>query len=145
MAITLNGPGAELNVRRHQIEYTITPSVNEDFIEVKVKGDINRHSAMQMNLEAHEIGRRLRIRRYLVDATEARNTDDAIETYNFSYSDMQRMECIDKGARVAMLVSPDDHSHDFVATTLFNAGLSGQLFTDPEKAMQFLFDDDTPR
>jgi hypothetical protein len=126
------------------MNYTITPSADEKFIIIKVRGDINRHSAMQMNLETHELGRRLRIRRYLVDLTESRNTDTILNTYEFAYSDMRKTEGIDVGARVAMLVSPADHSHDFVETTLYNAGLNSRLFTDPEEAVRFLLDEKTP-
>jgi hypothetical protein len=116
---------------------TITPSADESFIMIKVRGDINRHSAVQMNLEAHELGRRLRIRRYLVDATESRNTDNTLGTYEFAHSDMRRTEGVDLGARVAMLISAVDRSHDFVETTAINAGLNVRIFTDPDKAMQF--------
>jgi hypothetical protein len=126
------------------MNYTITPSADGSFILIKVRGDINRHSAMQMNLEAHELGRQLQLRRYLVDVTESRNTDDTLDIYEFAHLDMRRTEGIDLGARVAMLVSPGDHSHDFVETTLYNAGLNGRLFTDPDKARQFLLDGKIP-
>jgi hypothetical protein len=125
------------------MDYTITPSADGRFITIKVKGDINRQSAMQMNLEAHNLGRQMQIRRYLVDVTESRNTDDALDTYEFSYADMRMMEGIDKGARVAMLVSPRDHSHDFVETTAVNAGLNIRIFTDPGKAKEYLLEDRT--
>ena len=61
---------------------------------------------MQLNLETHALGMKLQIRRYLVDETEARNTDRNTENYKFAYSDMQKMEGIDREARVATLVSP---------------------------------------
>jgi len=125
------------------MDYTITPSADGRFITIKVKGDINRQSAMQMNLEAHKLGRQMQIRRYLVDVTESRNTDDALDTYEFSYADMRMMEGIDKGARVATLVSPGDHSHDFVETTAVNAGLNIRIFTDPDKAKEYLLEDRT--
>jgi hypothetical protein len=50
---------------------------------------------------------------------------------------MRRTEGVDLGARVAMLISAVDRSHDFVETTAINAGLNVRIFTDPDKAMQF--------
>jgi hypothetical protein len=120
------------------MNYTITPSADGMFIILKVKGNINRRIAMEMNLDAHALGKRLRVGRYLVDVTEARNTDPIGESYEFAYSDMQKREGIDKFALVATLVSPDDHSHDFMETVARNAGLNVKIFTDKDEAMRFL-------
>jgi hypothetical protein len=122
------------------MEYTITPSIDGMFIILKVKGNITRRTAMQMNLEAHALGRQLQVRRYLVDVTEAKNTDAPLEDYEFAHSDMQKMEGIDKQARVATLVSPNDHSHDFMETVSKNAGLHVKIFTDPAEAKRFLME-----
>ncbi len=120
------------------MEYTITPAKDGKYIILKVRGDITRQSAMRMNLEAHSLGKQLGIRRYLVDATEARNVEFNTENYQFAYMDMRTMEGIDKHARVATLVSPDDHSHDFMETVAKNAGLDVSLFTSAEEAIHFL-------
>jgi len=120
------------------MSYTIAPSKNERYIILTVRGEINRRVAMQQNLEAHALGRKLNIDRYLVDVTEARNTDTTTNSYEFAYSDIQHAEDIDKLARVAVLVSPDDHSHDFIETVSRNAGLNVTIFTDLESAEAFL-------
>lgn len=125
------------------MEYTITPSSDGLFIILKVKGDITRGGALKMNLEAHSLGRRLRISRYLVDATEARNVEMPSGNYQFAYSDMQNKEVIDQDAVVATVVSPDDHSHDFVETVARNAGLYMRLFTDFLEAKRFLMAHDS--
>ncbi|MGA9119216.1 MAG: hypothetical protein WB699_07590 [Bacteroidota bacterium] len=126
------------------MDYTITPSTDGLFIILKIKGNITRQTAMQLNLEAHALGKQLKIRRYLVDVTEARNTDGEMETFKFAYSDMQKMEGIDRFARVATLVSPNDHSHDFMETVAVNSGLNVKLFRDAEEAMRFLMKDIFP-
>jgi hypothetical protein len=122
------------------MDYTITPSVDGMFIILKVKGNITRQTALQMNLEAHALGRKMQIRRYFVDMTESTNTDNPLEDYEFTHSDMRQTEGIDKLAWVAALVSPNDHSHDFMETVSTNAGLHLKLFTDPDEAMRFLMD-----
>ncbi|MBW1814413.1 MAG: hypothetical protein JRJ39_12290 [Deltaproteobacteria bacterium] len=75
---------------------------------------------MKQNLEAHTLGGKLGINRYLVDVTESRNTDSVMESYDFAYEDMKNTEGIDLYARVALLVSPGDHSHDFIETVTTN-------------------------
>jgi hypothetical protein len=122
------------------MEYTITPSSDGMLIVLKVKGNITRQTALQMNLEAHALGRQLKIKRYFVDMTEARNTDKPLEDYDFAHSDMRQTEGIDKQAWVAALVSPNDHSHDFIETVLKNAGLHLKLFTDPVEAKRYLME-----
>jgi hypothetical protein len=122
------------------MSYTISPSDDNSYIIVKVKGTITRQTAMQQNLEAHALGRRLQISRYLVDVTEARNTDSVIQNYEFAYTDMKNTPGIDRSARVAVLVSPGDHSHDFVVTAAKNSGLVVEIFTELDLAKQYLMD-----
>ena len=127
------------------MNYTLIPSADGTFIAIKIKGDIDRRSAMKMNLEAHALGKKLNIRRYLVDATESRNTDSVANNYDFAYTDMKQTGELDRSAIVANLVSPNDHSHDFVETVSRNAGLNMRLFTAPKEAMQFLMAGDLCR
>jgi hypothetical protein len=82
--------------------------------------------------------RHLRIRRYLVDVTKARNTDSPSDNYAFAYADMQTAEGIDRAARVAILADPADDSHNFVETVCLNAGLIVWKFTDRTQARRFL-------
>jgi hypothetical protein len=127
-------------MRRESMDYTITTSNDGTYIILKVKGNITRRTALQMNLEAHALGRQLQIRRYFVDVTEAKNTDVPLDDYELAYSDMRQTEGIDKQARVVALVSPNDHSHDFMETVSKNAGLHLKLFTDPDEAKRYLLE-----
>ncbi len=117
--------------------YSITPSDDGKYIIMKVTGDFNRKLAIQYDLESHALGKSLGISRYLVDLTEARNTNTTVEDYEFAYRDMKTPE-IDRMAVVAILVSPGDHSHDFTETVTRNAGLNTKLFTDRDLAIRYL-------
>jgi hypothetical protein len=127
------------------MSYTITPSEDNAFITIVVKGHITRLDAMKQNLEAHALGKRLGINRYLVDVTRARNVDSDIHNYEFAYKDMSLTEGIDRSAIVALVVSPEDHSHDFVVTAARNAGLRIEMFHDPERAKNYLRTRQTPK
>ena len=118
--------------------YSLKPSEDRDYIVLTVVGEINGQSMMKYIIEAHDLGKEMGINRYFVDVTEARNIDSILGNYNFAYSDMKKSKGVDTLARVAALVSPGDHSHDFIETVLTNAGLSLKLFTNPVTAREYL-------
>lgn len=118
--------------------YTIRVSGNKKYIIITVRGEINRASAMKQNIEAHALGNKLGISKYLVDVTEAVNTGSIKDNYDFAYSDMISTPVVNKSARVALLASCSDHSHDFVETVSRNAGLNVTLFRHSELAIQHL-------
>ena len=116
--------------------YTISPSENQAYIVLKHWGELNSELAMERVVEAHVLGAKLGIARYLVDLTEARNVDTVTKSYRYAYGDLKMPPEIDKNARVALLVSPKDLSHDFVETVLRNAGHNVTLFRERELAIK---------
>jgi hypothetical protein len=120
--------------------YRIEPSECGRYILMTVTGDLNSSTAMTQNLEAHALGMELGIRRYLVDLIDATNTESVLGNYTFAHEKMKETEGIDVGATVAILVSPEDHSHDFIETVSKNAGLHVTLFRDRESTLQHLTD-----
>ena len=122
------------------MSYTISVSEDRKYIILKIRGSVTGELAMKQNIEAHTLGNKLGISRYLVDVTEAKNIDSIANVYSFAYEEMQDTPEINKWARVALLVSPKDHSHDFVETVSKNAGLFVTLFRDRELAIQYLLE-----
>ncbi|MCG3211059.1 MAG: hypothetical protein FOGNACKC_04696 [Anaerolineae bacterium] len=120
------------------MSYSISPSDDGLYLILKITGNINRRVAMEYNLKAHAIGAELGISRYLVDLTESRNIDSAVDTYEFAYNDMRQEPQISRAARIALVVAPGDHSHDFVETVARNSGLDVVIFTDRAAAEQYL-------
>lgn len=117
---------------------TIDVSADGKYIIQTISGEMTRARALQYNLEAHARGAELGINRYLVDLRNARNVEPITSNYKFAYGDMQDTPGIDKLARVAVLVSPDDHSHDFIEIVAHNSGLDVTLFRDLELAIKHL-------
>ena len=120
------------------MEYSISKSDDSNYIILKVVGEFTANSFMKCIIEAHALGKEMGIHRYLVDATNARNIDSAFGSYKFAYHDMKNTEGVNPLARVAGLVSPDDHSHNFVETVSTNAGMFLKLFTDFNEARDYL-------
>ena len=123
------------------MSYKIYLSDDKKYIVLQHWGEINGELAMKRVLEAHTIGTELGIMRYLVDLTEARNVDSVAKSYQYAYEDMKTPPEISLKARVAMLVSPEDHTHDFVETVMKNAGHNVMLFRNRELAIKHLLDD----
>jgi hypothetical protein len=117
---------------------TIEASANRKYIVQTITGEITRELAIKYNEDAHAMGKLLGIKKYLVDLRKARNVDTVSNNYNFAYKDMQEDSLIDVSARVVVVVSPDDHSHDFIETVAKNSGLDVTLFADLEKAVEYL-------
>ena len=123
------------------MEYSITHSEDKLIVFLKVTGNINRQYAIECNIAAHEYGKKLGINRYLMDLVNSRNVDTTMGNYKFAYQDMQSAP-VDRDACVAILVHPDDHSHDFIETLAKNTGLNVNLFRDRDEALSFLYDCD---
>ena len=117
---------------------SIAPSGDRRYIILRVVGDYTRERAMTNTIEAHAMGRELGIQRYLVDMTESRNAESVLANYDFARKEIWDAPEIDKTALVAVLVSPDDHSHDFVETVARNAGLRVTIFRDRARAERHL-------
>jgi hypothetical protein len=61
-----------------------------------------------------------------------------IENYEFAYEKVSPNPKINKLAKVALLVSKNDHSHDFIETVSINAGLQVKLFRNQKAALEYL-------
>jgi len=123
------------------MSYRIAPSKDGRYIILTVEGAVTRQTAMQQNVEAHALGSQLGLNCYLCDMRSARNIESPLSGYQFAYEDMQKTSAIDRNARVAILVSPEDHSHDFIETVARNSGLRVALFTQYEEAVRYLIED----
>lgn len=120
------------------MQHVISLSEDKNYIILKYVGEISRQPALKVTEEAHMFGSRKGIKHYLVDVTEAVNVENLLENYDFAYDDLAQAN-IDRSACIAMLVNPDDQTHDFVETLLINAGHDVKLFRDRDTAINYLY------
>ena len=120
------------------MSYTITPAKDGDYILVEVHGPVTHEIGIKWTLEAHALGKKLGIRKHLVDVTDAVNEDSTVDQYRFANSGLTEHESFDRYSRIAVLVDPQDHSHDFIETVCRNVGLNFRLFRSRNEAMAFL-------
>ncbi len=120
------------------IQYNITIPENKRYVLIEVEGEINRMNAMEYTLKAHEIAAREGIKKFLVDVTRAINNESVGNNFDFAYEDLKNEPRVARAVRVAMLVAPEDHSHDFVETVAINSGENIRLFRDKSEALTYL-------
>jgi hypothetical protein len=117
--------------------YQITVSDDGKYIILKASGPISRQLALKYNLEAHALGREKGLSRFLLDFTECHNTDTVLRNFKYVYDDMKDPGII-QTAGTALLVSPTDHSHDFIEALFRDAGADFTLFHDRALAVAHL-------
>ncbi|MGD2034084.1 MAG: hypothetical protein PVF73_03445 [Bacteroidales bacterium] len=118
--------------------YTTKVSETGDYILITVHGKVNSEIAMQYTVESHKLGKEKGILKFLVDLRNARNTETIVDNYNFVIKDLPENQTIDRKAKVVLLVSKEDHSHDFVETVSRNRGFNVTLFRDKDEAISYL-------
>jgi len=121
-----------------QMKYSIQPAKDGTHIVLRIKSDFTGGQMMERIIEAHDLGKKLKTNRYLVDVRGARNIDTTLDNYHFAHADMKKSKGVNLTARVAALVSVGDHSHDFIETVLYNAGYSLKIFHELKEAKNYL-------
>ncbi len=120
------------------MHYTITPSAKGDYIVTEVHGDMDRSVGLRLALESKALGDQLNVHKYLYDVTDSVNVDSVLDQYRYANVDLTESEELDYYSKIAVLVSPDDHSHDFIETAVRNVGINFKLFRNRQEALSFL-------
>jgi hypothetical protein len=94
------------------MSYTISISEDGKYLRVQVNEPMTRKLAVQIGLEMNATGAEYGLKCYLYDMREAPNVELPSVNYFLAHKDMPTLQ-LDKSVRSAILVSPEDHSHDF--------------------------------
>jgi hypothetical protein len=123
------------------MSYKIAVSKDKKYIEVKSTGVMNNAVARQQNKEVQSLGFALNIDRFLVDVSESRYEEGIVGHYEFINNRKMPENQYNRYARIALLVHPDDDSHNFVETVSRNAGFDITIFRDRDAAVHHLTHD----
>lgn len=121
--------------------YTITASQNNEYIIITVTVDMSRKLAAEIADQALLMGNKWGIGRYLIDLTASKNRESILGSYQSAYEDLAEIPWKKTLTRVALLVDPQDNSHDFNEVVLNNIGMRATLFRDRDEAVQYLLED----
>jgi hypothetical protein len=126
------------NIQHKTMGYSIRISDDNSFILVSVDGIVDSGLALEYTVKSHQLGKEHGILNFLIDLVNARNKQSPVENYDFVISDLDESHFIDRRAKVAMLVSPGDDSHNFVETISRYSGYNVKIFRKLEDALEFL-------
>lgn len=118
--------------------HEITLSPDKTFVILTIRGRITAAIAKECDRAAHLFASMHGVGRHLMDLRGCRNIDSTASSMGFAIHGLPNDPCIDKHARVAVLVDPDDHSHDIVLAACQCANLDVSLFTDRSAAEKHL-------
>ena len=115
------------------MNYKISVAENRRYIICRVIGPMTVDIARQFTEALDRLSRSSKIKRFLIDARNAPNISGVLHNYTFARRDMKNLD-LQRDARSAILVDPDDESHDFVETVTQNAGYNVRVFDDEAAA-----------
>ena len=119
------------------MKYQISFTRKGPYVLVEVFEPMTVKLAAEIAMKATETASEHNSNLFLYDVRKAPNVDPCAENYFFAHTDMPAMQ-LDRSARVALLASPDDESHKFIATAIRNAGYNVRLFFEEEQATEWL-------
>ncbi|MBU1238662.1 hypothetical protein KKF84_14315 [Myxococcota bacterium] len=113
--------------------------LTEDSIIMTIipKKDIDRQFAREFRKRANSLAESTGSHRFLLDVRNVRSVGNSGDRFIYAYKDAPSTG-FKKTARVAMVKSPEDMSHEFIATVMSKAGFTYALFTDIEQAEAWL-------
>lgn len=107
------------------------------YFVVTVHEDFDRNGAKEMALSIMEHSQESEIKQLLIDLRSASNVDSVSDKFFFAHEDAKEIQ-LDKTLKVALLVHPSDHSHDFIETVMRNTGHNILTFHEEYKAVTWL-------
>ena len=112
-------------------------SVGGKYFRINAKVDVTTEIARSWLSELANYSRESGVHNYFFDVRNVKNISNVTDNYNFAHHDVSSLN-IEKTGRHAILVSPDDHSHDFIETSMLNAGYNVKIFHDEDQAINWL-------
>ena len=119
------------------MNYELKISEDEDFVWQIPHEDMTMYLACEIGHKAVHLARAENINKYLVDVRGIKNIDAAFDNYDFAYNEASKVG-YQRTDRIAIVIDPDDTSHNFIETVSINAGYCVKIFTRIQAAMEWL-------
>ncbi len=119
------------------MKYKLTLAESGKYVICQVFEPVTTEFALEFGKAAADASHQHDVSRQLYDVRAVRNVASVHHNYDFAYKDMELLE-LDNTNRAAILVDPNDRSHDFVEIVSRNAGYNVRVFTDEQKAIAWL-------
>lgn len=118
------------------MSYNVDLSPDGLSVNVRVNVPLTREVALSFTRDAIDLAQRYGVRAILFDVRGHRAVDGMLNQYDYA----RKLEelGLDPASRIAVLVDPDDDSHDFVETTSRNRGVLLKIFYDEHDVHDWL-------
>jgi hypothetical protein len=119
------------------LNYSIEISSNGKYYRITGIVDVTVEIGREWMLDLVALSKESGIKAYLFDLRNVKNVSNLVDNYGFSYKDISKLK-VDRIAPHAILVDPDDDSHNFIETTMLNAGYNARIFFDESDAIKWV-------
>ena len=118
------------------MEFKISIVEDEKYLIIDVFEAITGEVETKMIQQTAKAMKDHHIKNVLADVRKVRNIANVPDKYDLAYSEAKRIG-FPEDAQVAILVSPDDRSHDFIETVFRNVGYACRIFQDKNAATEW--------
>lgn len=119
------------------MDYELSISESHRYVICRINRPITADFALDFAKAADEFALERGVNKVLYDMRSIRNMESTMRMHDLAYRDVAEMG-IRRNVRSAVLIDPEDHSHDFAETVFFNAGYGMRLFRTEEEALNWL-------
>jgi hypothetical protein len=121
------------------MKYEVRLADRGTYVMVRPSETTNWQDIVEHLSEATKISSTHNLRSFLIDVRGVESGFSTLEHYQIAHYEGRKLG-FEAGSRIAVLVSPGDHSRDFVKTVVQNAGYSCELFDEESAAEDWLED-----
>jgi len=119
------------------MSYEVKVSEDEVFVWQIPHEDMTMQLACEIGHKAVHLARAENINNFLVDVRGIKNIDEPSVSYDFAYNEASKVG-YQRTDLIAIVIDPDDTSHNFIETVSLNAGYCVKMFTRIQAAMEWL-------
>ena len=119
------------------ISYELNVMEDRSWMYVRVYDPVTRVLALDLLKDAVEQAKKHGAYNFLIDARGVPSMKSTIEDYDIVNYRLPELG-FERRSKGAVIVDPDDRSHDFFETCTINAGYNWRIFTDADLASQWL-------
>ncbi len=119
------------------MDYEISISDPKAFLYIRINVPVTSDLVKTFIKDAIRKNNELELEKLLIDVRGVKNIASTWNNYNLVYRELKEMG-FNRGWKIAILVSPEDSSHDFIETLAKNAGYHCKLFREENRAIEWL-------
>lgn len=123
------------------MDYKIKIVESKNYIVMKIFSDITLEVAREFTRDLAATVERTKIQNIFCDARGSRNVISTFDNYTYGYREMAELG-LRQNIRSAVVIDPEDKTHNFIETVIQNAGYVTRMFKDENEALEWLFQEE---